>query len=337
MDPGGVKFVHLKPPTNDTRPARLLDRVREAVRARHYSPRTEEAYVGWIRRFIRFNRLRHPRDMGEAEITAFLSSLAIRGHVSASTQNQALAALLFLYREVLGSRVEWLEGIVRAKKPVRLPVVLTRGEVRALIENLQGEKKLMVTLLYGGGLRLMECLELRVKDLDLERGQITVREGKGGKDRVTVLADSARPMLLDHLERVKEVHQADLRAGFGRVALPGALARKYPNADREWSWQWVFPAPNRYADPVSGTERRHHVHERTLQKAVRDAALRARIPKPVGCHTFRHSFATHLLEAGYDIRTVQELLGHRDVSTTMIYTHVLNRGGRGVISPAEGL
>jgi integron integrase len=337
MDPGGVKFVHLKPPTNDTRPARLLDRVREAVRARHYSPRTEEAYVGWIRRFIRFNRLRHPRDMGEAEITAFLSSLAIRGHVSASTQNQALAALLFLYREVLGSRVEWLEGIVRAKKPVRLPVVLTRGEVRALIENLQGEKKLMVTVLYGGGLRLMECLELRVKDLDLERGQITVREGKGGKDRVTVLADSARPMLLDHLERVKEVHQADLRAGFGRVALPGALARKYPNADREWSWQWVFPAPNRYADPVSGTERRHHVHERTLQKAVRDAALRARIPKPVGCHTFRHSFATHLLEAGYDIRTVQELLGHRDVSTTMIYTHVLNRGGRGVISPAEGL
>ena len=245
--------------------------------------------------------------------------------------------MLFLYREVLGSRVEWLDGIVRAKKPARLPVVLTRTEVRAVIANLPGEKKLMVMVLYGGGLRLMECLELRVKDIDTERGQITVREGKGGKDRVTVLADSAKPILLDHLELVRELHEADLRAGFGRVALPGALGRKYPNADREWGWQWVFPAPTRYFDPASGTERRHHVHERSLQKAVRDAVRRARISKPVGCHTFRHSFATHLLEAGYDIRTVQELLGHRDVSTTMTYTHVLNRGGRGVISPADGL
>jgi integron integrase len=337
MSPAGVKIVHVHTHSDNSPPPRLLDRVRTTLRTRHYSLRTEEAYVGWVRRFIRFNRLRHPREMGEAEITAFLSSLATRGRVSASTQNQALAALLFLYREVLGERVEWLEGVIRAKKPARLPVVLTRAEVRAVIASLHGDKKLMVTVLYGGGLRLMECLGLRVKDLDLERGQITVREGKGGKDRVTVLADSAKPLLVQHLDLVRELHEADLRAGFGRVTLPGALDRKYPTADREWGWQWVFPAPNRYVDQVSGTERRHHVHERSLQKAVRDAVRRARIPQPVGCHTFRHSFATHLLEAGYDIRTVQELLGHRDVSTTMIYTHVLNRGGRGVISPADGL
>jgi len=337
MDPSGVKIVRLQTACSQARPLRLLDRVREAIRARHYSMRTEEAYVGWIRRYIRFNALRHPREMGEAEITAFLSSLATRSRVSASTQNQALAALLFLYRQVLGSRVEWLEGIVRAKKPVRLPVVLTRDEVKAVIANLRGDKKVMVMVLYGGGLRLMECLQLRVKDLDLERNQITVREGKGGKDRVTVLPRSANGLLSSHLEQVKSLHEADLRAGFGRVALPGALARKYPNADREWGWQWVFPAASRYHDRVSETERRHHAHERALQKAVRQAVLSAGISKPVGCHTFRHSFATHLLEAGYDIRTVQELLGHADVSTTMIYTHVLNRGGRGVVSPADGL
>ena len=337
MDPNGVKVTHLRTVSIGAQPPRLLDRVRASIRARHYSLRTEEAYVGWIRRFIRFNRLRHPREMGEAEITAFLSSLALSGRVSASTQNQALAALLFLYREVLGSRVEWLEGIIRAKKPARLPVVLTRDEVRAVIANLHGDKKLMVIVLYGGGLRLMECLRLRVKDVDLERGQITVREGKGGKDRVTVLARSARSLLLDHLELVRKLHEGDLCAGFGRVTLRDALARKYPNADREWGWQWIFPAPNRYHDRISGTERRHHAHERGLQKAVRQAVLLAGIGKPAGCHTFRHSFATHLLEAGYDIRTVQELLGHSDVSTTMIYTHVLNRGGRGVVSPADGL
>jgi integron integrase len=337
MDPSGVKIIRVQRVATDAQPPRLLDRVREAIRARHYSLRTQEAYVGWIRRFIRANGLRHPREMGEPEITAFLSSLATRGRVSASTQNQALAALLFLYRQVLGSRVEWLEGIVRARKPARLPVVLTRDEVKAVIANLRGDKKLMVMVLYGGGLRLMECLQLRVKDLDLERNQITVREGKGGKDRVTVLPRSANDLLSSHLERVKSLHEADVRAGFGRVALPGALARKYPNADREWGWQWVFPAASRYYDRVSGTERRHHTHERGLQKAVRQAVVSAGINKPVGCHTFRHSFATHLLEAGYDIRTVQELLGHADVSTTMIYTHVLNRGGRGVVSPADGL
>jgi integron integrase len=313
---------------------RLLDRVREATRLRHYSERTEQAYVAWIRRFIVFHGKRHPRELGEAEVTAFLSSLASAGS-SASTQNQALSAILFLYGAVLGQRLGWMNGIVRARRPVRLPVVLSRDEVTSLLSHLRGVVWLMAALLYGAGLRLLECAELRVKDLDFDRGELVVRDGKGGKDRVTMLPAALRGPLREHLARVKAQHEADVAAGRGSVALPGSLRVKYPRAPVEWAWQWVFPATRFYIDRVNGERRRHHLHESVLQRAVKDAARAAGISRPATCHSLRHSFATHLLEAGYDIRTIQELLGHRDVSTTMIYTHVLNRGGRGVRSPLD--
>lgn len=316
---------------------RLLDRVRDAARLRHLSRRTEKAYVGWIRRFIVFHEKRHPVDMGQAEITAYLSALATRGGVASSTQNQALAALLFLYRIVLERDVPWLNDLVRARRPARLPVVLSRDEVRSVLGSLHGGLQLMAMLLYGAGLRLLECARLRVKDVDLARAQLLIRAGKGDRDRVTLLPEVARGPLQQHLARVRWQHDQDLRCGAGWVELPYALARKYPNAGREWVWQWVFPATRYYRDPETGQRRRHHLHETVLQKAVREAAVRAGIPKRVTCHTFRHSFATHLLEDGYDIRTLQTLLGHRDVRTTMIYTHVLGRGPSGVLSPVDRL
>jgi integron integrase len=308
-------------------PPKLLDRVRQAVRLRHYSRRTEEAYIGWIRRFIMINGKRHPRELGEQEVTALLSGLAGRG-VSASTQNQALSAILFLYGVVIGQRLPWMNGIVRAQRPVRLPVVLSRDEVKSLLSQLRGPVWLMASLLYGAGLRLLECAELRVKDLNLDRGELTIRDGKGGKDRVTMLPAALRRPVVDHLIRVKAQHHADLAAGRGSVAMPGALRAKYPSAPREWAWPWVFPATRFYVDRETGERRRHHLHESVLQRAVKDAARSAGIVRPATCHALRHSFATHLLEAGYDIRTIQELLGHRDVSTTMIHTHV-QQGGRG--------
>jgi integron integrase len=336
--PIGVKIAQMLQPTTDAPKPRLLDRVRAALRARHYSPRTEEAYVGWIRRFILFNGKRHPREMGDVEINAFLSHLAVGHHVAASTQNQALAGLLFLYREVLGLEVPWLDCLVRARKPARLPVVLSRDEVRRLLGGVRGTPNLVCRLLYGTGMRLLEGLQLRVKDVDFERNEIIVREGKGGKDRHTMLPTSLRAPIEAHLAEVRALHSADLAAGAGSVRLPGALAVKYPNAGREWPWQWVFPATTVWKDDATGALMRHHLHESAVQKAVRAAALQAGLTKPVGCHTLRHSFATHLLEDGYDIRTIQELLGHKDVSTTMIYTHVLNKvGGRGVRSPVDGL
>ena len=316
---------------------KLLDQVRDAIRTRHYSHRTEEAYVGWIRRFILFHNKRHPAEMGKAEIEQFLTALAVKRHVAASTQNQALAAMLFLYKDVLACDPGWLDDVVRAKRPKRLPVVLTRPEVEALLAALDGVAWIMAMLLYGSGLRLMECLRLRVKDIDFMRNEILIREGKGNKDRVTMLATRVRDRLLKHLERVGRLHARDLAAGYGRVQLPDALARKYPNADREWGWQWVFPAARICTDPRFGPPQRYHLHESVLQRAIHEAARQACIAKPVGPHTLRHSFATDLLQAGYDIRTVQELLGHHDVKTTMIYTHVLNRGGHGVQSPADRL
>lgn len=314
---------------------RLLDRVRDAIRTRHYSRRTEKAYVHWIRRFIFFHDKRHPAEMGPAEVSAFLSSLAVRDKVAASTQNQALSALLFLYRDVLGVDMPWLDDVVRAKRPQYLPVVLTREETRAVLQHLTGAPRIMALLLYGAGLRLLECCRLRVKDVDFATNQIVIRDGKGRKDRVTMLPAAAKTLLGAHLDRVRAQHQADLRRGAGWVELPGALLRKYPNAGREWPWQWVFPATRFYVDRLTGQRRRHHLHESVLQRAVKEAVRAAGIPKPATCHTLRHSFATHLLEDNHDIRTVQELLGHRDVSTTMIYTHVLNRGPAGVRSPAD--
>ncbi len=338
VDPIRVKVVRMLQATSEAQHPRLLDRVRAALRARHYSLRTEQAYVGWIRRFIVFHGMRHPRDMRDVEINAFLSHLATEANVAASTQNQALAALLFLYQDVLGMRVPWLECLVRARKPERLPVVLSRDEVRRLLTCVQGTPNLVCRLLYGTGMRLLEGLRLRVKDLDFERNEIIVREGKGDKDRHTVLPASLRAPLEEHLARVRALHEADLAAGAGSVRLPGALALKYPNAPREWPWQWVFPARNLWRDEVTGELMRYHLHESAVQKAVRAATVQAGLTKPVGCHTLRHSFATHLLEDGYDIRTIQELLGHKDVSTTMIYTHVLNQaGGRGIRSPVDRL
>ena len=316
---------------------RLLDQVRQAIRTRHYSYGTEKAYVGWIKRFIFFHGKRHPIEMGEAEVGRFLSSLATDSHVSASTQNQALNALLFLYHEILEKKIGLIQGVVRAKRPRRLPVVLTKEEVKKVLGCLSGTPWLMAALLYGAGLRLMECCRLRVKDIDFSRNQILLRAGKGDKDRYTMLPAAVKQPLLKHLEATKRQHEQDLRNGLGRVALPNALERKYPNAGKDWGWQWVFPAPQHYTDRVTGEKRRHHLHESVLQREVRGAVIKAGISKPASCHTFRHSFATHLLEDGYDIRTVQELLGHKDVSTTMIYTHVLNRGGRGVQSPADSL
>ena len=315
-------------------PPHLLDRVREGLRARHYSARTEKAYVAWIRRFILFHGKRHPESMAEVEIGAYLSSLA-EAKVSSSTQNQALAALLFLYQQVLGRELEWLGNLVHAKRPKHVPVVLGRNEVRLVLAQFDGSPWLVSALLYGGGLRLLEALRLRVKDLDLDRREIVIRRGKGQKDRRTVLPNVLVERLRSHLLTVKEQHDRDISRGAGGVALPDALDRKYPNASREWIWQWVFPATRTYVDPARQEVRRHHLHETVIQRAVRAAARAAGISKPVSPHTLRHSFATHMLEDGYDIRTIQELLGHRDVSTTMIYTHVLNRGACGVRSPLD--
>lgn len=317
-------------------PPRLLDRVRHRIRAKHYSSRTEKAYVHWIRRFILFHGKRHPADMAEPEIEAFLTALAVHG-CSASTQNQALGALLFLYHEVLEIELRRLERVVRAKRPLRLPVVLTRNEVRAILEHLEGVPRLMALVMYGSGLRLLECAHLRVQDVDLARREILVRAGKGNRDRRTVLSASAARELPDHLAAVRAQHDADLNRNEGWVQLPNLIAAKYPNAGREWAWHWVFPATRTYRDDVSGQVRRHHFHETAVQRAFRSAVLRAGLGKRATCHTLRHSFATHLLEDGYDIRTIQELLGHKDVTTTMIYTHVLNRGGRAVRSPGDSL
>jgi integron integrase len=314
----------------------LLDRVRQAIRARHYSPSTERAYVGWIRRYILFHGKRHPIEMREAEITQFLSNLATERHVSASTQNQALSALIFLYRQVLRVELDWLTGIVRAKRPARLPVVLTRQEVRRVLDRMKGTPWIVASLLYGSGLRLMEGLRLRIKDVDFERLEVTVREGKGRRDRLTLLPERIVRPLAAHIEWVRRQHQEDLRRGHGCVELPHAIASKYPRAAWEAGWQWVFPATRMYVDRETGQHRRHHLHESVVQRAVREAVLSAGISKRASSHTLRHSFATHLLERNHDIRTIQELLGHRDVSTTMIYTHVLNRGGRGVRSPLDG-
>jgi integron integrase len=316
---------------------KLLDQVRQAIRARHYSDRTEKAYVHWIKRFVLFHNKRHPLEMAEPDIAQFLSSLATEGRVSASTQNQALNALLFLYHEVLSKKIGLINGVVRAKRPQRLPVVLTKDEVKRVLDRMNGVPRLMAILLYGAGLRLMECCRLRIKDIDFSRNELVVRSGKGNKDRYTMLPSTVRDSLIQHLRGVKAQHDEDLKNGLGRVSLPNALDRKYPNAGKEWGWQWVFPATSHYTDTVTGEKRRHHLHESVLQRAFKEARLKAGVFKPAGCHSLRHSFATHLLENGYDIRTVQELLGHNDVTTTMVYTHVLNRGGKGVRSPADGL
>src|SRR5215468_8304254 len=314
---------------------KLLEQVRESIRVRHYSIRTEDTYLRWIKRFILFHGKRHPREMGGREIQEFLSYLAVEGRVAASTQSQALSAIVFLYQQVLKQTIGSIDDVVHAKQPHRIPVVLTQDEVRAVLAHLSGTTWIMATLLYGAGLRLLECLRLRVKDVDFTYNHIVVRDGKGRKDRVTMLPQQVKAPLQRHLHDVQQLHAQDVQAGAGDVYLPYALERKYPNASREWIWQYVFPAARPSRDPRTGIIRRHHVHKLVLQRAVHAADRKANIPKPASGHTLRHSFATHLLEAGYDIRTVQELLGHKDVSTTMIYTHVLNRGGRGVKSPAD--
>lgn len=308
-----------------------------ALQARHYSRRTEQAYSQWVTRFLHFHQGRHPVEMAEADVNGFLTHLAVTEQVSASTQNQVLAALLFLYRHVIGRNVGDLGEVIRARKPERLPVVMTREEVKAVLANLTGEKRLMASLMYGAGLRLMECLRLRVQDIDFSRNEILVRDGKGAKDRITMLPESLNAPLQAHLKKVKAIHEKDLADGWGRVLLPDALDRKYPNAPKDWRRQWAFPQETRWKNTKTGEEGRHHVHETILQRTVKEAVRRAGVVKHAGCHTFRHSFATHLLEIGYDIRTIQELLGHKDVSTTMMYTHVLNKGGHGVRSPVDGL
>lgn len=322
---------------NPQQPVSLIQRVRDVIRYKHYSLRTERAYVEWVRRFVRFHGLRHPREMGAPEVRAFLEHLASELQVAAGTHQQALSALLFLYGEVLGIELPWLAELERPKKPKRLPVVLAHGEVERLLGALSGTHALMGQLLYGTGMRLMECVRLRVKDVDFERGEIFVRDGKGGKDRVTVLPSSLVSPLQSHLARVRRLWEGDREAGREGVWMPEALARKYPGASREWGWFWVFPARELSVDPRSRVERRHHTHEQALQRAIKRALVDAGIAKPATTHTLRHSFATHLLQSGYDIRTVQELLGHSEVKTTMIYTHVLNRGGRGVVSPMDRL
>jgi integron integrase len=332
MTPTGSE-TSLKTPPN-LKP-KLLDQLRQAIRLRHYSIRTEEAYVQWAKRFILFHNKRHPQEMGRLEIEAFLTHLAVNGKVAAATQNQALNAIVFLYRQLFGREIGELEAVVRAKRPPKLPVVLSPGEARRVLDRLDGTTGLMARLLYGSGLRLMECLRLRVKDVEFEYRQIIVRDGKGAKDRVTMLPASLIEPLRAHLVRVKALHQEDLAAGHGDVFLPFALERKYPNANREWGWQYVFPSAKRSEDPRSGAVRRHHAAESVLQRAVKFAVRASGVNKPANCHTFRHSFATHLLANGSDIRTVQELLGHQDVKTTMVYTHVLQRGAGGVKSPLD--
>jgi integron integrase len=316
-------------------PPRLLDQVRGKIRLKHYSIRTEQAYVDWIKRFVLHFDKRHPAEMGPREVEAFLTHLAVQGRVAAATQNQAKAALLFLYREVLEQDLPWLQDVEQAKAPKRLPVVLTQDEVQAVLSRLSGTHWLVAGLLYGSGLRIMEALRLRIKDVEFARGEILVREGKGFKDRVTMLPAVLAEPLKAHLKEVRALHEQDKAEGYGAVYLPYALDRKYPNAGREWGWQYVFPSKNRSVDPRSGVVRRHHVQDQAIQRAIRQAVRDTGIVKPATPHTLRHSFATHLLTSGYDIRTVQELLGHKDVATTMIYTHVLNKGGRGVTSPMD--
>ena len=313
----------------------LLQVYRESLASRHYARRTVYAYERWLRRFLRFHKMKHPREMGGPEINAFLTHLAVEEQISASTQNQALAALLFLYRHVLGVDPGDLDGVVRARRPKRLPVVLSVAEVRAVLQQLEGPAALVCGLLYGGGLRLMEALRLRVQELDFAAHQVVIRGGKGNKDRLTVLPQNLTQPLQIHLQDVKRLHRQDLAAGWGQVPLPGALGRKYVNASREWGWQWVFPQVTRWRNSVTGEQGRHHLDPSVIQRAVRVAVQSAGISKPASCHTFRHSFATHLLERGSDIRTIQELLGHSDVKTTMIYTHVLNRGPAGITSPGD--
>jgi integron integrase len=334
-DPEGVIADPGNRPAPGLPAPRLLDRVRGEIRSRHYALRTEQSYVQWIRRFILFHDKRHPAEMGAPEVGAFLTHLAADRDVSASTQNQAKAALLFLYAQVLKVDLPWLDEVVTGKSSRKLPVVLTTHEVRRLLEEISGIAGLVSALLYGTGMRLLEGLRLRVKDVEFERRELLVRDGKGGKDRVTVLPENLMLPLRNQIAAARAAHESELREGFGSVWLPDALAVKYPNASRAWGWQWVFPAPRRSTDPRSGEIRRHHLHEQSIQRAISAAARRAGIVKPCSPHVLRHSFATHLLQTGYDIRTVQELLGHADVRTTMIYTHVLNRGGRGVRSPLD--
>lgn len=325
-------------PDASTPPApapRLLDQLRDRIRVKHYSIRTEAQYVLWVRRFILFHGKRHPRELGAQEVEAFLTHLAVEGGVAAATQNQALSALLFLYREVLGIDLPWLDNVTRAKRPQRLPVVLTRDEVRAVLGRIEGTYGLLGRMLYGTGMRLMEVIRLRVKDVEFARGEITVRDGKGAKDRMTMLPEAVKTDLHAHLLKRRELFERDRAAGKAAVHLPDALARKYPNAATEWGWQYVFPSGSYSIDPRSGEERRHHLDEKLLQRAMKRAVVAAGVVKPATPHTLRHSFATHLLERGQDIRTIQELLGHKDVATTMIYTHVLNKGGRGVVSPLD--
>ncbi len=324
---------HLGANPDQARP--ILERLRATLRARHYSPRTEKAYVAWAARFLTFCEPRPPHALGAAEVSAFLTRIATRDRVAASTQNQALSALLFLIQDALGRPLGDLQDVVRARRPERIPLVLSRGEVRQVLAAMTGTPRLMAQLLYGAGLRLFECCRLRVKDLDFARHEITVRDGKGRKDRRTVLPERLVGPLRTHLDRVRRQHELDLAAGAGTVALPDALAAKYASAPREWPWQWVFPAARLYEDRQTGERRRHHLHESVVQREFATAVRVAGLSKPATCHTLRHSFATHLLEDGYDIRTIQEILGHRDVATTLIYTHVLNRGGRGVRSPMD--
>jgi len=314
---------------------RLLDQVRDAIHKRHYSYRTEKQYVGWIRRFIRFHGMRHPAEMGGAEVEAYLSHLATQRHVASATQAQALAALLFMYKRVLEIDLPWLGNVTRAQRPKRLPVVLSRAEVRQVLAQLHGDYWLIASLLYGSGLRLMESLRLRVKDLDLDRRCLLVRDGKGAKDRVTIVPDSLVNALCARLKVLRAAHEAALAAGYGGVELPYALSRKYPHAHLDWGWQYIFPAASPCRDPRTGAWRRHHIHEQSVQRVVREAVRKSRLARPVSCHTFRHCFATHLIEAGADIRTVQELMGHASVKTTQIYTHVLNRGGIAARSPLD--
>jgi integron integrase len=334
MDYQGSK-APLKSGDMQNRPLRLLDEVRNRLRLKHYSLRTEKVYVYWIRRYILENGKTHPRELGGLAVEAFLSRLATKDQVSASTQNQALSALLFLYREVLSIDLPWMENVVRAKQSRKLPVVLSKSQTVLLLSKMSGRDWLAASLLYGAGLRLMEALHLRVKDLNFERNEITVRDGKGGKDRKTVLPFSLKPHLQRQVEQARALHAKDLAEGYGAVSLPFALARKYPRAEIDFGWQYLFPASRRGIDPFDGREKRHHIDEKVLQRAVRNAAQQAGLHLPVSPHTLRHCFATHLLESGSDIRTVQELLGHQDVTTTQIYTHVLNRGAGGVLSPID--